>query len=113
MFATDPLALRAALTGIDADMHRQLVLDERGMFYMPLMHSEDLAIQERCIALFQELASEVSGSARASMLSRVGFAERHRDIVKKFGRFPHRNALLGRTSTPDELDFLDGPGSSF
>jgi uncharacterized protein (DUF924 family) len=47
------------------------------------------------------------------MLSRVGFAERHRDIVKKFGRFPHRNALLGRESTPDELDFLDGPGSSF
>jgi uncharacterized protein (DUF924 family) len=113
MFATDALALRAALTGIDANMHRQLVLDERGMFYMPLMHSEELPIQERCIALFLELANEVSGSARASMLSRVGFAERHRDIVKKFGRFPHRNALLGRASTPDEQDFLNGPGSSF
>lgn len=113
MFATDQLALGAALTGIDAGMHRKLELDERGMFYMPLMHSEDLNMQERCIALFQELANEVSGSARASMLSRVGFAERHRDIVKKFGRFPHRNALLGRASTPDELDFLDGPGSSF
>jgi uncharacterized protein (DUF924 family) len=113
MFATDSLALRAALTGIDAGMHRQLVLDERGVFYMPLMHSEDLATQERCIALFQELANEVSGSARASMLSRVGFAERHRDIVKKFGRFPHRNAILGRASTPDEQDFLAGPGSSF
>jgi uncharacterized protein (DUF924 family) len=113
MFATDELALRAALTGIDAGMHRKLALDERGMFYMPLMHSEDLPIQERCIALFLELANEVTGSARASMLSRVGFAERHRDIVKKFGRFPHRNALLGRASTPDELDFLDGPGSSF
>lgn len=113
MFATDALALRAALTGIDAGMDKHLRLDERGMFYMPLMHSEELTIQERCIALFAALASEVTGSARASMLSRVGFAERHRDIVKKFGRFPHRNALLGRASTPDELDFLDGPGSSF
>lgn len=113
MFATDEKALRAALTGIEAGMDKQLRLDERGMFYMPLMHSEELAIQERCVALFQELAREVSGSARASMLSRVGFAERHRDIVKKFGRFPHRNGLLARTSTPDELDFLDGPGSSF
>jgi uncharacterized protein (DUF924 family) len=113
MFATDELALRAALQGIAAGLHKQLRLDERGMFYMPLMHSEELAIQERCIELFVELSGEVSGSARASMLSRVGFAERHRDIVKKFGRFPHRNALLGRASTPDELDFLDGPGSSF
>lgn len=113
MFATDEQALRAALTGIDAGMHKQLRLDERGMLYMPLMHSEQLEIQERCVELFLELASEVDGSARASMLSRVGFAERHRDIVKKFGRFPHRNALLGRASTPDELDFLDGPGSSF
>jgi uncharacterized protein (DUF924 family) len=113
MFATDELALRAALTGIAAGMHKQLRLDERAMFYMPLMHSEDLAIQEQCIALFVELSNELTGSARASMLSRVGFAERHRDIVKKFGRFPHRNALLGRASTPDELDFLDGPGSSF
>lgn len=113
MFATDDKALRAALSGVDAGMDKQLRLDERGMFYMPLMHSEDLAIQERCIELFQQLANEVTGSARASMLSRVGFAERHRDIVKKFGRFPHRNALLGRESTPDELDFLAGPGSSF
>ena len=113
MFATDDAALRAALTGVDAGMDKKLRLDERGMFYMPLMHNEDLAIQERCIALFQELSNEVTGSARASMLSRVGFAERHRDIVKKFGRFPHRNALLGRASTPDEMDFLNGPGSSF
>lgn len=112
-FASDPVALRAALTGIDAGMHRQLKLDERGIFYMPLMHSESLADQERCVALFLELASEVTGSARASMLSRVGFAERHRDIVKKFGRFPHRNAVLGRKSTSDELEFLEGPGSSF
>ena len=113
MFASDPLALRAALTGIDAGMDKALRLDERATFYMPLMHCEELATQERCIALFVALANELSGSARASMLNRVGYAERHRDIVKKFGRFPHRNALLGRASTPDELDFLDGPGSSF
>jgi hypothetical protein len=54
-----------------------------------------------------------SDSARANLLSRVGYAERHRDIVRKFGRFPHRNALLGRTLTPAEIEFLKGPGSSF
>jgi len=113
MFASDPLALRAALTGIDAGLHRQLQLDERGIFYMPLMHAEELPLQERCVALFLELANEVTGSARATMLSRVGFAERHRDIVKRFGRFPHRNAVIGRESTPDEVEFLEGPGSSF
>jgi uncharacterized protein (DUF924 family) len=113
MFATDELALRAAVEGIDAGMDRQLKLDERGMFYMPLMHSEELSVQERCVGLFLQLTNEVTGTTRANMLSRVGFAERHRDIVKKFGRFPHRNAILGRASTPDELDFLDGPGSSF
>jgi uncharacterized protein (DUF924 family) len=113
MFAADDLALRAAQQGIELGQDRALALDERGMFYMPLMHSEALSVQERCVELFQQLSREVDGSARASMLSRIGFAERHRDIVKKFGRFPHRNALLGRESSADELAFLDMPGSSF
>jgi uncharacterized protein (DUF924 family) len=113
MFAGDALALAAALSCIDRGLHRALRLDERSTIYMPLMHSEHLSLQERCVQLYREFADEVSNGARASLLSRVGYAERHRDIVRKFGRFPHRNPLLGRTSTPAEIEFLKGPGSSF
>ena len=113
MFAADGMALSAALTGIEHELDRALRLDERALFYMPLMHSEQLSLQERCVQLYRNLANEVTGSARATMLSRIGFAERHRDIVRKFGRFPHRNALLGRECTPEELDFLELPNSAF
>jgi uncharacterized protein (DUF924 family) len=113
MFASDERALAAALSGIDAGMDRQLRFDERNTFYMPLMHSERIELQQRCLQLYRDYGDEVSPTARASLLSRIGFAERHRDIVRKFGRFPHRNASLGRVSTPEELDFLDGPGSRF
>ena len=113
MFAADAQALAATQQGIEREHDRALALHERVMFYMPLMHSEQLANQERCIALFQALSRESGDSARASMLSQIGFAERHRDIVRKFGRFPHRNALLGRPSTPEEVEFLAGPGASF
>jgi uncharacterized protein (DUF924 family) len=113
MFAGDPLALSAALSGIERGIDRGLPLDQRSTFYMPLMHSEEIALQERCVALYQAFAAETSGHTRASLLSRIGYAERHRDVVRKFGRFPHRNAILGRASSPEELDFLEGPGSSF
>lgn len=113
MFAADPLALAATQEGVAREHDRALALHERVMFYMPLMHSERLDDQERCIALFSALSGESSDTGRALMLNHIGFAERHRDIVRKFGRFPHRNALLGRTSTPEELEFLAGPGSSF
>jgi len=113
MFAADGLALAATREGVAREHDRPLALHERVMFYMPFMHSEQLADQERCIALFSVLSAESSDTGRALMLSHIGFAERHRDIVRKFGRFPHRNALLGRTSTPEEAEFLAGPGSSF
>lgn len=113
MFAGDARALSAAESGIERGLDRALRLDERSTFYMPLMHCESMAKQERCVQLYLAFADESSGHARANLLSRIGYAERHRDIVRKFGRFPHRNALLGRPSTPEELDFLEGPGSSF
>ena len=113
MFAADAQALAATQEGVAREHDRRLALHERVMFYMPLMHSEQLADQERCLALFSALSSESSDIGRALMLSHIGFAERHRDIVRKFGRFPHRNALLGRASMPEELEFLAGPGSSF
>jgi uncharacterized protein (DUF924 family) len=88
-------------------------LDERAFFYMPLMHSEQIAVQERCVHLYTGFAAELPESLRAGMTSRVQYAEQHRDIIRRFGRFPHRNAILGRASTPEELEFLKQPGSSF
>ena len=70
---------------------------------MPLMHSEELAVQEQALPLF----------AHFSDLRTADFARRHRDVIARFGRFPHRNAALGRVSSPEELAFLQTPGSCF
>lgn len=109
MFAADELALGASLEGIALGFDRKLAADERSFLYMPLMHSERIEVQERSVELFGELARE-NGDATEEGKS---YAERHRDIVLRFGRFPHRNALLGRESTPEEVEFLKQPGSSF
>jgi uncharacterized protein (DUF924 family) len=112
-FASDGLALRAALAAIAAGTDRRLRCDERSFLYMPLMHSEDMSVQDRCVALFAAMADEVGEPLRERVGGSLSFAQRHRDIIVRFGRFPHRNALLGRTSTVDEVDFLAQPGSSF
>jgi uncharacterized protein (DUF924 family) len=113
MFATDPLALAATHEGLERGDDRALRLAERVFFYMPLMHSEALADQERCIELFRALAGELEGEAKKGVENNVEYAVRHRDIVARFGRFPHRNAILGRASSEEELAFLQQPGSSF
>ena len=102
MFAADEQARRATERALERGYDRQLPEARRSFLYMPLMHSEDLADQDRCVELF-----EAQGGDSAS------FARAHRDIIARWGRFPHRNALLGRTSTPEELAFLEQPGSSF
>jgi uncharacterized protein (DUF924 family) len=112
-FEYDASALRAAIAAIARGVDRRLAFDERGFLYMPLMHSEDLAMQERCVALFAALCDEAPDTLREQAARSLSYAERHRDIVKRFGRFPHRNALLGRTSTFEEVSFLTEPGSSF
>lgn len=112
MFAYDGRALEFALDGIGQGEDRMLGCDERSFLYMPLMHSEKLAVQERCVDLFATLAGEQADPAgRAANALR--YAERHRDIVRRFTRFPHRNAILGRGSRPEELEFLREPNSSF
>jgi uncharacterized protein (DUF924 family) len=83
------------------------------LFYMPLMHSEDLELQERCVSQFEGLRDELSGPPRERVDGIIKYAHQHRDIVKQWGRFPHRNVILGRESTPDEVEFLKQPGSSF
>lgn len=101
-FAGDARALTAAARAVDAGQDRALAPIERGFLYMPFMHSEALADQERAVALFAALGEPF-----------LPFAVQHRDIVARFGRFPHRNAVLGRESTPEEREFLTQPGSSF
>lgn len=113
MFAYDAKALHAALEGVELGMDRSLACDERSFFYMPLMHSEDASAQRRCVELFEALRDALPNPARERMESNVVYAVKHREFVERFGRFPHRNTLLGRESTPEEEEFLKQPGSSF
>lgn len=102
MFASDPRARAASRRALERGDDRMLPAEQRNFLYMPFMHSEHLADQDRSVALFA-----------AATPDQLRFAEQHRDIVRRFGRFPHRNALLGRESTPEEQEFLKQPGSSF
>ena len=117
--AADAKALALAYEGLERGHDQQLPTKQRLFFYLPLEHSEALADQERCLELVRKLAADVaadpesSEGARKMSASFINFAISHRDIVARFGRFPHRNALLGRDSTPEELEFLTQPGSSF
>ncbi len=118
MFAHDARALRAALEGVDRDDDQKLGIDERAFFYMPLMHSEDRAVQDRSVALFEKMRDAVVETAvqperRERYAGNVRYAEQHREIIKRFGRFPHRNSILDRTSTPEEVEFLTEPNSAF
>lgn len=114
MFSGDERALSAALGGIEQRWDKALPLDERAALYLPLMHSERLDMQQRCIQLYANQAAELpEGEARASIENRLAYAVQHRDIVQRFGRFPHRNEVLGRASSAAELEFLRQPGSSF
>jgi uncharacterized protein (DUF924 family) len=113
MFAYDRAALLAAREGVAQGAHRPLAQDERPFLYMPFMHSEDLADQELCVSLFAALRDELPLDEGKHAGDQLSFAQRHFEIIKRFSRFPHRNALLGRASTPEEIEFLSEPGSSF
>jgi len=106
-FATDPLALQAARHAADAGYDRDLLPAERLFVYLPFEHSERLEDQERACALCEPLGS----FPETDDVPRYAYA--HRDIIRRYGRFPHRNSILGRASTPEELEFLKQPGSSF
>jgi uncharacterized protein (DUF924 family) len=98
-WATDPLALHFALAAIDAGLDAQVEPALRIFCYMALMHSEDLVLQRRCVALFELLQGPSLEHARV-----------HCEIIERFGRFPHRNLALGRVTTPAEQAFLDAGG---
>ena len=108
-FAGDAKALTLAGGAIADGRDRALSPLRRWFLYLPFMHSESLPVQERCVALFRGLREE-GGTAFDSPLD---YAVRHRDVIARFGRFPHRNGILGRPSTREEIEFLSLPGSSF
>lgn len=102
-FATDGLALKEAKAALAVGSDKSVGEDRRIFFYMPFEHSEALDDQERCVALFETL-----GNANY-----LDYAHQHQEIIKLFGRFPHRNPILGRTSTPEEKAYLAKPGAGF
>jgi uncharacterized protein (DUF924 family) len=102
-FATDAEALALSKRAIAAGIDMKLTPEERAFLYMPFQHSEDAADQARSIELFTAVG----------IPSNLDFAQRHKAIIDRFGRFPHRNGVLGRASTEDESEFLRQPGSSF
>jgi len=112
-WAQDPVALAAARAAIAAGHDAALRPVERSFVYMPFMHAEDVAAQDECVALFERLAAAVPVDRREPFAGTLKYAVIHRDIVARFGRFPHRNAVLSRDSTPEEIEFLQGPNSSF
>lgn len=104
--ATDDKALDISREAVHKGLDQKLPPFQRHFLYMPFMHSERVEDQRRSVALFRELAEEDGPDV-------TEFAEGHRDIVEQFGRFPHRNEILGRKTTPEEAEFLEQPGSSF
>ena len=92
-FATDHLALAIAEAAVGRDFDESLQSQERGFLYMPFQHSEDLADQRRSVQLFTRLGDDYQ----------LGFAKKHHDVIERFGRFPHRNAMLGRAPRSDEV----------
>jgi uncharacterized protein (DUF924 family) len=112
-FAQDAAAQRLAVEGIDLGADRQLVPAQRAFFYLPLEHAEDLELQRLCVRCFDGLARTVAPAWRKDYDGFLDYARRHLEIIRRFGRFPHRNAVLGRATTPDERRFLKQPGSSF
>jgi uncharacterized protein (DUF924 family) len=102
-FRSDVKALALAKKAVAAGFDMSAGQDERLFFYLPLQHAEDIATQHEAVRLVEALGDE----------EHTDYARRHRDIIQRFGRFPHRNAQLGRTSTEAEIEFLKQPGSSF
>ena len=112
-FSRDPTALRFAKQCADSGTAQQLRSIERVFAYLPFEHSEALTEQQRSIILYQELAESAAPAETELFNGYLEFARKHHEIIERFDRFPHRNRILGRPSTDEELAFLKQPGSSF
>jgi len=112
-FAMDKTALKLCVEGAMEKKDQGLAPIERVFFYMPLQHSESRKVQQRSREIYAKLAEAVSPTYRETFETVVQFAELHADIVDQFGRFPHRNVILGRQNTPEEDEYLAGDAPTF
>jgi uncharacterized protein (DUF924 family) len=112
-FSGDLRAQKLVAQGIAADFDRQLPPIQRVFIYLVFEHSENLAVQNEGVSRYIDLVAQQPEADRALFADYLDFAERHQQVIAQFGRFPHRNAVLGRESTAEELVFLSKPGSRF
>lgn len=112
-FAGDARARGVVEMALERSFDRRLGFVRRTFLYMPLMHSETLSDQQRCVTLFEALLSEVPAEGKPMISSNLKFARQHRQLIEQYGRFPHRNAALGRPSTAAEIAYLEGGGARF
>ena len=103
-FSGDARALSLTLKAVaEGQLDAEVTIERRQFLLMPLMHSEDIEVQDRSIDIYERYADRDT----------LEYAKQHRDVITRFGRFPHRNAVLGRESTPEEIKFIQTPGSAF
>lgn len=112
-FAYDAQSLKLAQAMIQNGDTARVAPIERVFVYLPLEHAESIALQEKSVSLYAQLEAEASDAERPLFKDFLDYAQQHRDVVARFGRFPHRNELLGRPSTSEEIEFLKQPGSRF
>lgn len=113
-FSGDARALRIARAAIERGADRELPLERRAFLYMPLEHSEEARAQDESIAAFERLLEDARGTKWESLAETfLDYAHRHKVIIDRFGRYPHRNEILGRETTAEEAEFLTQPNSSF
>ncbi|MFT5691755.1 MAG: hypothetical protein ACI92E_001085 [Oceanicoccus sp.] len=112
-FAGDYLALRVVKDSVERGVDNQLSIVQKSFFYMPFEHSESLQDQNLSVDLFTNLLDDAPADGKATVESSLKFAQKHRDIIRGFGRFPHRNKILKRQSTAEELAYLAGGGARF
>lgn len=112
-FTQDELALALTLEGLESRIDLELGIVQRIFFYMPLEHSESMSMQDRSVEMFEQLCESAPEDIRQEIAGNLDYAIKHREVIEKFGRFPHRNAILGRESRPEEIEYLKQPGSGF
>ncbi|WP_372364446.1 DUF924 family protein [Candidatus Uabimicrobium sp. HlEnr_7] len=113
MFAFDHINLKLCLEGLDKKIDEQLFPVERVFFYLPLEHDENLEIQKKSMHYFKKLWDQAPQELSKNMEMCYDYALKHYKMIERFGRYPYRNKLLGRTSTSEEIEYLKEPGSSF
>lgn len=113
MFEYDEKVLASCLGGLQTGVDKDLNPFEKLFFYMPMEHSEKIECQELSLKYFEKLLDESPEDFKQTFKTVYDYAVRHHEIIRKFGRFPHRNKILGRESTDEEVEFLKEPGSSF